>query len=140
MLLPAACSFGHSAAKAISRFHIKYTGAVRKGKTAVKKTLLAIALFVVLAIPIPISVASWIGTVMQMASLGKAELNNAKDWMLLVASLATMLLAGTYAITYVYSLAKTIKSKEIAFASFLPVWHAALTYVFFLIWGWLEKR
>lgn len=94
-----------------------------------KNKALVIALFIVLAIPIPISLMTIIGTIISIANIGMAEnLSGA------IIPIITMVLAGTYIIPYIISLLLTIIKKKIHVYSFLPIIHTALFAIFFLLW------
>lgn len=56
-----------------------------------------------------------------------------------IVAVITMLLAGTYLVTYIFSLVKTLKNKKLSVKSFLPMLHIIVFWIFFVLWIWLEK-
>ena len=97
-----------------------------------------ILLFVLLALPIPPSLLSWIGTVMSLANIGMTDWSAPGQLILGLVALVTMLLAGTYVVSYVISLSITLKNKRISRMSLLPVAHLLTLGVFLMAWMLLE--
>lgn len=91
--------------------------------------ILIIITFILQALPIPISLISIIGSLISLANIGMAE-----STLSAVFAVITMLLAGTYAISYVAALITTIIRRKIHVYSFLPVIHLALTALFMFLW------
>ena len=105
-----------------------------------KKRILSIAMFILFALPIPLSLASWIGTLMSVSAIGTVNWSNPDEWIQLFIALTAMLLAGSYLITYIFSLSKTFKNKNIniTLVSFLPLLHIAVFGMFYILWVWLD--
>lgn len=101
---------------------------------------LLILFFILLAIPIPLSLISWLGTIMAVASIGMSNVTSVLDVMLTIVSFITMAIAGTYPVTYVLSLTITLKHKKSSILSFLPVFHILLFFVLFHLWIFLENE
>ncbi|MCL1820584.1 MAG: hypothetical protein FWG36_08030 [Oscillospiraceae bacterium] len=91
-------------------------------------------LFILFALPIPISLISWIGTLISVANIGAMK----GSVLIRGIALITMLLAGTYTGTYIFSLVKTLKKKEISMVSLLPLLHIALFLIFMYLWSRYE--
>lgn len=87
---------------------------------------LRIVLFILLALPIPFSLLSWIGTIISVASIGMVDWNIFSELIQTLAMLIVMILAGTYTITYIISLLITLKKKRISLISFFPLLHIIL--------------
>ena len=100
------------------------------------KKVSAIILFIIQALPIPVSLISNIGTIMAIASIGMFEpapiLNS-------IVAISTMILTGTYTITYIFSLFHFRKTKILSFKSFLPLIHLAVAILFFCWWSYLDS-
>ena len=91
---------------------------------------LIVLLIVVFALPIPLSLLSWIGTLISIANIGMTyRIHGALYTYLFIAA---MLLAGTYLITYVIFLLITLKKKSISLISLLPLAHIILFLLIFL--------
>ena len=83
------------------------------------------------ALPIPISLITILGSIISLANIGVMI-----EQSLLVAIVAaiSMILAGTYSLTYLFSAIKTFADKRISFVSLLPVVHIAVTALFMVLW------
>jgi len=103
---------------------------IYQGDCNMKNKLFVTVLFVVLALPIPISLITILGSIISIANIGMAENN-----LSVVIPIITMLLAATYTITYIISLLITIKNKKINMCSFFPIMHLVVTALFFFIWA-----
>lgn len=88
-------------------------------------------IFIIQAIPIPISFISIIGSLVSFANI---SILVEKSMLLAAAATLAMFFAGTYSVTYIFALIKTINSKRITFISFLPVLHILLFVLFFNMW------
>ena len=99
-----------------------------KNKTAI------IILYVALGIPVPTSVISWLGSLISLANIRAMSSELAAAF-----AVITMLLAGTYVITYAVSLSTTIKKQKLNIYSFMPVIHIALTVLFSCLWSYADK-
>lgn len=99
-----------------------------------------IIMFVFFAFPIPVSLISWIGTIISVANIGMVEWSKLRESLQALIALVTMLLAGTYLFTYIISLGKTLKNKKISWVSFLPVVHIALFSLSLGLWKWIDGK
>jgi len=97
-----------------------------------------IILFVFFALPIPISLFSWIGTIISVANIGMTDWSSFSESIQGLVALITMLLAGTYLVTFIISLVITLKAKKISLLSFLPLMHIILFGIFLGVWSWLN--
>ena len=105
----------------------------------VKKYQIAtVFLFILLALPIPVSLVSWMGTIISIANIGMTDWAKPGESLQGIVALITMLLAGTYLFTYSFSLIKTRASKKLSLVSLLPVLHLLLTVVFMVLWNHLN--
>ena len=84
-----------------------------------------------LALPIPISLITILGSIISIANIGVMIEQSS-----FVAAVATifMILAGTYSLTYIFSAVKTFSKKRISLISFLPIVHIIFTVVFMVLW------
>lgn len=92
-------------------------------------------MYLILALPIPLSLITWLGTIMSIANFGMLDLTNMKVLITTIVSITAMLLAGTYPATYAFSLYKTLKNKKLNCLSFFPVFHIILTLFVFQLWS-----
>ena len=92
-----------------------------------------------MALPIPVSMITWIGTLISAANIdmmgGDGIIGAVHRF---VATLA-MILAGTYLIPYVYSLSRVVKFKKVTFSMFLPIIHIVLTGICMYTWICFDK-
>ena len=100
------------------------------------KKISAIILFVVQALPIPISLFSIFATLMSIAGL--LEHGDPAPILLSIVALLTMILAGTYTITYITSFIVYHDTKKLSFVSFLPLIHLTVTIMFYYSWNFLD--
>jgi len=98
-----------------------------------KKTM-CVLYYILMALPIPISMITWIGTLISVANIGATGGEGLIGTIHELVALLSMLLAGTYLIPYVFSLIRMCKIRKVTFSMFLPVLHIVLTCIF--IWGW----
>ena len=103
-----------------------------------KNKALTIILFVFFAIPIPFSLVSWIGTIISVANFGMLSFSKFGEVLKGIIALITMLLAGTYLITYIFSIIQTLNNKTISKISFLPLLHIVLFVFSVCVWKWIE--
>lgn len=103
-----------------------------------RKTL-CILYYVLMALPIPLSMATWIGTVMMIANLDMAGGEGIVGTVYQIVAVIAMMLAGTYLISYVCSLIRMIHVKKVTFSTFLPVIHIVVTGVCIYLWAFVEK-
>lgn len=99
-----------------------------------KNKTLFIFLYVVLGLAVPFSLISWLGTIITVANI---EMFSSVIVQLLM--VITMLLAGTYFITYCFCLSKTIKKKSLSIISFAPIFHIFITVLFYLLCAFVER-
>ncbi len=95
--------------------------------------LLTVGFFVIFAFPIPISMASWIGTAMALAATGMTDWSEPGMRLMGVISFSAYLLAGTYLVSYAISLILTIKRKALSWVSLLPLFHICACAVLLMI-------
>jgi hypothetical protein len=86
-----------------------------------------LAILILLALPVPFSLITVLGSVISLANMGTVTLSTAIP-------LIAMALSGTYTFTYAFSAIKTVSSKKIGFPVFLPLIHIALTILFIALW------
>ena len=91
---------------------------------------------VILALPVPISLITIPGSVISLANVGMLS---DKSFLLALAAVISMLLAGTYSVTYFASTINTFRQKKLSIISLLPIVHIIITLIFFTIWTSLEK-
>jgi len=91
---------------------------------------------VIQALPVPISLITILGSVISLANIGMLLEQSS---LLAFAAVFSMLLSGTYFITYIASTINTFHKKKLSIISFLPIVHIIITLVFFMIWISLEK-
>ena len=92
---------------------------------------------VIQALPVPISLITILGSIISLANIGMLS---EQSFLLAFAAVFSMLLAGTYSITYIASTINTFHKKKLSLISFLPIVHIIITLVFFIIWIFLEKN
>ena len=83
-------------------------------------------LLVLMAIPVPFSLMSWIGTLISLGAFSQINWHNAKSVLEAIAFALVMLLAGTYVITYLVSLIYTLITQQISGITVLPIIHFVL--------------
>lgn len=91
---------------------------------------------IIQALPVPISLITVLGSIISLANIGMLS---DQSFLLAIAAVLSMFLAGTYSITYFASTLNTFRKKKLSIVSFLPVFHILLTLVFFVAWILLEK-
>jgi hypothetical protein len=108
-----------------------------------KYKALKIVIYIINAIPIPISVVSWLATLMALASIGQSKLPDISlilNVILTISALGSMLLLALYPLAYILSLIKSIEAttkgnhiRSLKFA-LMPTGYLVITGVFFGIW------
>ncbi len=83
------------------------------------------------ALPIPISLITILGSIISLANI--SVMIEQSLFVTIVAAIS-MILAGTYSLTYLFSATKTFANKRISFVSFLPIIHIVVTVVFMILW------
>ena len=83
------------------------------------------------ALPIPISLITILGSIISLANIG--VMIEQSLFVAIVAAIS-MILAGTYSLTYLFSAIKTFANKRISFVSVLPIIHIVVTVVFMILW------
>ena len=91
---------------------------------------------IILGLPVPISLITTLGSIVSLANI--VELLD-HSYLLAIGAIFSMLLSGTYSITYVASTLFTFRAKKLSVVSFLPVFHLLVTVMFFVAWISLEK-
>ena len=87
---------------------------------------------VVSAIPLPISLITILGSIISIANI-RATAD--ESVVLAIVSLISMVLAGTYSITYVITTIFTFHKKRLSFINLLPPLHILLAIVSCVIWS-----
>lgn len=100
--------------------------------------IIIILLFIIFALPIPLSLLSWIGTIISVSDMGMIKRTEFIEYIQMIMALTTMLLAGTYLITYMISLRFTLKNKKISHITFLPMVHIVLFSILFYVSSWVS--
>lgn len=100
-----------------------------------KNKITVIIMYLILALPVPISLLTWIGTIMSVASIGMLKIDNVGVLITTLVAFSAMILAGTYPVSYSVSLYKTIENKRLKLVSFLPVAHILLAAIMIYIWS-----
>ena len=101
------------------------------------KKVLKVLLFTIEAIPIPLSVLSWIGTVITIAGgIGTVNWLNFSEALGAIVMMLFFVFVGMYPLTYIASLiASLLKAKDepgFSFWCFLPVIHILVAMIFVL--------
>ena len=91
---------------------------------------------VIQALPVPISLITILGSIISLANIGMLS---DQSFLLAFSAVFSMLLAGTYSITYIASTINTFHRKKLSIISFLPIAHIIITLVFLVMWISLEK-
>lgn len=90
-----------------------------------------------MALPAPVSLCTWIPSVMSIAGIVEAGLAGVS--VTSIVALSAMILAGTYFVSYGISLYRTLINKRLKLVSFLPVAHIFLTVFLFYLWNLVES-
>ena len=96
-----------------------------------KNKVMMWVVMILLALPIPISLITIIGSIISLANIG--VMIEQSSFVAVVATIF-MILAGTYSLTYIFSAVKTFSKKRISLISFLPIVHIIFTVVFMVLW------
>ena len=96
-----------------------------------KNKVMMWVVIILLALPIPISLITILGSIISLANLG--VMIEQSSFVAVVATIF-MILAGTYSLTYIFSAVKTFSKKRISLISFLPIVHIIVTVVFMVLW------
>ncbi len=91
---------------------------------------------IIQALPVPISLITILSSIISLANIGMLS---DQSILLAIAAVLSMLLAGTYSITYVASTLYAFRKKKLSIISFLPIFHLLITILFFVAWISLEK-
>lgn len=113
----------------------KKTGNAKTAKTV--KTAGIVVTYILYALPIPLSVVSWIGTLMAVANLGATDWTTLSAWMHGSVAIVAMLAAGTYPVTYLVSLTAAIKDRSSA-KRYWPLYHILAAIVLLALWTGLD--
>jgi len=105
-----------------------------------KGSFVPILLFVLFAVPIPLSLLTIPFSLINFVGIFIGE-SETKGWTVdVIFFIIVMILAGTYSITYVLSLIITLKTKILSSLSFLPVAHIIITFLLYALTEWLQKN
>ena len=96
-----------------------------------KNKVMMWVVMILLALPIPISLITILGSIISLANIG--VMIEQSSFVVVVATIF-MILAGTYTLTYIFSAVKTFSKKRISLISFLPIVHIIVTVVFMVLW------
>ena len=96
-----------------------------------KNKVMMWVVMILLALPIPISLITILGSIISLANIG--VMIEQSSFVAVVATIF-MILAGTYSLTYIFSAVKTFSKKRISLISFLPIVHMIVTVVFMALW------
>ncbi len=88
--------------------------------------ILITALWIICAIPLPVSFLSWIFTVVSVLLSGQSDWSSFKT----LISYCALFLTNTYIITYLYALFKTNRDQKLSLFSFLPGIHLVIALIF----------
>ena len=100
-----------------------------------KNKAILLGIMILQALPIPISLITIIGSTISFANIGVVI---EQSVFLAVVSTISMLLAGTYTLTYIFSAIKTFSKKKVTLFSFLPIVHILVAIGFFALWITIE--
>ena len=103
-----------------------------------EKTL-CIVYYIIMALPIPLSMITWLGTLISLANIGATGGEGIVGIIHELVALLSMLSAGTYLIPYIFSLIRMITVKKVTFSMFLPIIHIAITCVLMYAWNYFDK-
>ena len=101
-----------------------------------KNKVLIWTVTVIQALPVPISLITILGSIISLANI---RMISDQSFLLALTAVLSMLLAGTYSITYIASTINTFHKKKLSIMSFLPIVHIIITLIFFAMWISLEK-
>lgn len=101
-----------------------------------KNKALILTVTVIQALPVPWSLITILGSIISLANI---EMVSDRSFLLSIVAVLSMLLAGTYSITYIASTVNTLHKKRLSFISFLPLVHIIITLLFFAMWSFLEN-
>lgn len=96
-----------------------------------KNKVMMWVVMILLALPIPISLITILGSIISLANIG--VMIEQSSFVAVVATIF-MILASTYSLTYIFSAVKTFSKKRISLISFLPIVHIIVTVVFMVLW------
>ena len=94
------------------------------------KKFIVVLMYIIFAIPVPVSLISIFGSLISFANIGMAE-----SFFEVIIPCLAMILAGTYSVSYFISLLYTITKKKIHFLCFLPIIHLVVTALAFALWS-----
>ena len=86
----------------------------------------------VYALPLPISLVSILGTIISIANIGASNNDSVS---LTVIAVISMILAGTYLVTYTVTTIFTFFKKKLNFINLLPLFHILLTVASCVVWS-----
>ncbi|MCL2491767.1 MAG: hypothetical protein FWE87_03345 [Coriobacteriia bacterium] len=112
----------------------------REMSTSPRKTLPIIVVFLLLALPIPLSMGSWLATIMSIGNLNMTDWSAPGAVLSGIVSFTTYFIAGTYLVTFFASLIYSWRKKKLSWVSFMPLAHVVLFIVMFQLTLWLERR
>ena len=96
-----------------------------------KNKVMMWVIMVLQALPVPLSLITILGSVISIANIGVMI---EQSLFVTVVAVIFMILAGTYSLTYLFSVVMTFSKKRISFISFFPIVHIIITVVFMVLW------
>lgn len=96
-------------------------------------------LYMLLSLPIPLSLCTWVGTIMAVASAGGVNWSEPAQCLQAIVALVTMGVGGTYIISYRLSRKATNRDGKLSLISFLPVFHIVAFIILTVIWHLLNR-
>ena len=76
---------------------------------------------------------------MSLANISSVDWGKPGGKIQVAVALTTMLLAGMYPFSYIFSFVKTRHDERISIPSLLPLLHIVLTVLSLIFWGWLNE-
>lgn len=90
-------------------------------------------LLIVMAIPVPFSLMSWIGTLISLGAFANVNWHDAKSVLEAIIFALGMIMAGTYVVTYIFAAIYTLKQGEISLVTVLPIIHLIIFIILYKI-------
>ena len=102
-------------------------------ETLMLDKILMYGLLALMAIPIPISLMSWVGTLISLGAFSDVNWHHPKSAFGAINMLLAMIIAGTYVVTYAFSCVYTLRNDEVSTLTVLPLVHIGLFALTFVI-------
>ena len=91
-------------------------------------------LLILMAIPVPFSVISWIGTLISIGGLSMVNWTNFQSAFNAIIGLLVMIFAGSYVVTYCISLTYTLAIGKLSWITIIPIGHLILCFLLYKVW------